>query len=35
VFEELSIGIENKPSLCIGIAAAVVCHKWVSKFILA
>jgi zinc transporter 1/2/3 len=29
VFEGLAIGIENEVSTCIGISAAVVCHKWV------
>lgn len=30
VFEGLAIGIEQQVSTCTGIAAAVVCHKWVS-----
>lgn len=28
VFEGLAIGIENKVPDCIGIATAVICHKW-------
>ena len=29
VFEGLAIGIEKDVSTCLGIAIAVVCHKWV------
>ena len=28
IFEGLGIGIEKEVSSCVGIAVAVVCHKW-------
>ena len=28
VFEGLSIGLEDEISKCLGIALAVLCHKW-------
>jgi len=29
MFEGLAIGIETNVSRCLGIALAVMCHKWV------